>query len=524
LRLRELAGDGYNHIFFLLVFSGLVVMLSFLHASAEKCDLLNPNACGLYDCGGNSWSPDETEGNGDNLSLRSGQVNMIGSSKVCVRVRGPGLVKFAWKVDKAAQSLGILSFLVDNSPARVCDSQVWAPVSHSLRDDKDYVISWQFQKIKSYPVDEGAGWVDDLDINARNLSMIPIISSQGLSEPLENNITSANYSNQSLINRIDDNQVDGHCCDCVTRKNEIDKIEKSIEHSVLQSQIIVPPPNITINIELNPTTNISVNIPSSSSSNETNLSDVPIIKPRDVFVSRNNCEYSKCYDSIREAVNAVGDGGNVTIYSGTYNESVVIDKSLHLVGKNNATTKLIVKDHNGVNISCRDAIVSLENLSIVNEYSTCRKSIGVDVLSPGVNFSLLNCRIIDFAIGVKIKNPKSFIATNNYISSSLEPDNECTFRSRYHPRERHNFTAGIWLESSCNERIEMLGNTLDLKQIRTSLMDTYGIIHKGFDRCYSERNGLWGNEANNMINSSCKILFERYGASPECSCTEDQQC
>ena len=154
-------------------------MLLIFSASAEKCDLLNPVACGLYNCGGNSWSPDETAGNGDNLSLRSGQVNMIGSSKVCMKVPGPGLVKFVWKVDPTAQHVGTLSFWVDNTQVRNYNSQGWTPVSYWLWENKSYELAWQFYKYKSIPAGVSAAWIDDLNVTTSGKDVdLPVSSTR----------------------------------------------------------------------------------------------------------------------------------------------------------------------------------------------------------------------------------------------------------------------------------------------------------------------------------------------------------
>jgi hypothetical protein len=168
---RRSASEDYQDTLRLqLLFSALVTMLLLSSASAEMCDLLNPNACGLYDCGGNSWSPDETQGNGDNLSLRSGQVDMIGDSRVCMKVAGPGLIKFAWKVDPLAQHVGSLGFWVDNAQVAVCRSQGWVPVSCFLWERRDYNLAWQFLKFKSVPAGIGMAWIDDLDVITNSVS------------------------------------------------------------------------------------------------------------------------------------------------------------------------------------------------------------------------------------------------------------------------------------------------------------------------------------------------------------------
>jgi hypothetical protein len=529
-------------------------MLFILSASADKCDLLNPNGCGLYDCGGNSWSPDETEGNGDNLSLRSGLVNMIGSSKVCMKVRGPGLVKFMWRMDQAAQSVGILSFLVDNSPARVCNSQRWAPVSYSLRDDKDYVISWQFQKIKSYPEGVGAGWIDDLEAIGGKLGMPSETISGTLIGRPDYNMSSANRSNWTVLDRSNYTWPDRSCNSCDERKNNGTFInEASCGYTLSQAPIIVPAPNITIKIELNPKTDFNINIHDDSSSNiMTNSSNLP--PSINVYVgqdgntttgggSNSNRDESKtdvcvcqnksipgCYDSINKAIKEVNEDGYVTVYSGTYLESVVIDKSLRLKGENNNTTKIVAKDRDGVAISSGKNI-SIEDLCIINENNSRKKAIGINISSENLNFTLKNCSVADFAIGVKLSKVERLILVGNNISSSIDLENECkycSFKDGCKISARHNFTAGLWLVSSCKEDIVIKENTFYL--VNKSNLHTFGIMCWNIaGDCYGQRINSWSDPKNNSfaIEPTCKIMqltgqSEKSGLAPDCSCKRTQ--
>ena len=475
------------------LFSALVVMLVLFSASAEKCDLLNPNACGLYDCGGNSWSPDEAEGNGDNLSLRSGQVNMIGSSKVCMKVHGPGLVRFVWMVDPTAQRVGALTFWVDNAQAAVSNSQGWTPVSYSLREGKDYELAWQFQKTKSYPEGVGAGWIDDLDIECAGY--LPIQSSRNWTNESRNETsTGAAYAGTKMTDTSESNGL-----------------------------IFINPPNITINIRLYNSINFSAGIPNPY------VNMIPAsLEPQSPSecVCQNNSR-PECYERISDALDAVGNGGTITIYPGNYNESVIIDKSLRLVGESNITTKIIVQDRDGINISCGGGTVSIENLSIINEYITREKAIGVNVSSENVIFALKNCNITDFSVGTYISKSQRFIILNNTISSSVDLKNKCKNCPRYNKiRESHNFTAGIWFESTCQSDIEVKWNTLVLRDVSKSesyRMHRIGIIHKGIDgACRIDKNRFLGN--NNVIDAPCKILTIRSKGEPECSCKRNISC
>ncbi|MGB5100189.1 MAG: hypothetical protein WBN94_06280, partial [Methanothrix sp.] len=423
----------------------MAVMLFLSSACAVKCDLLNPNACGLYDCGGNSWSPDETVGNGDNLSLRSGQVNMIGSSKVCMKVTGPGLVRFVWRVDPTAQHVGMLSFWVDDTQAAVCNSQGWSPISYSLREGKDYELAWQFLKTQSYPEGAGAGWIDDLDVLGADYSPFQY---------------SGNWNNGS-------------------GRNETFNSAKMTDTLVSNGPIFVNPPNITINIGVYNRTNFSVNILNSG------VNVAPTLpQPRNLSacVCQNNSTRPGYYERISDAVNAVGNGGTVTVDAGSYNESVVIDKGLHLVGESNTTTKIVVQDRDGIVVSCIGKNVSIENLSIINNYSSCKKAIGVNVSSENLNVEIRNCNILNFAFGVKISKSRKLSVVGNKIISSIEfdnPDNENQLCTRYNRSiSGNNFTVGLWFQSSCGA-FNIHDNIIELKNDTNPGLYTYGIVHKG---------------------------------------------
>jgi hypothetical protein len=431
-----------------------------------------------------------------------------------MKVTGPGLVKFMWKVDPMAQHLGTLGFWVDNAESAVCKSQGWTPISYTLREKRDYNLAWQFYKFKSIPADMGAGWIDDLDVIGGTVGASPAISSEIVDDFYLNNRSSAN--NRS-------------CCNYWSRINGTPSSEKSTQYSVLQGPIIVPQPNITINIGLNPTTNVSIDISGVSGSlsnvepnqNTSSRIEENITPPID---KTNKCEHQKCYKTINEAVSAVDNGGNVTIYEGIYNESVVVDKALRLIGRNNTTTKIVVQDQDGITVACGAGTVSIENLSIINEYRSCRRAIGINDTSKSQdrNIVIKDCSILNFAIGAKIgKSRLTFV--RNKIISAMEFDNIvegcqlCTYDNAS-SKGKH-YLAGLWFNAP-HDKFEIHNNTIELENNTNQNLYTYGIVHEGptSDCAYD----IAKTQDFRKINTTaCRIMYLLGKDSADCADSDD---
>jgi parallel beta-helix repeat protein len=405
-------------------------MLLLPSACAEKCDLLNPNACGLYDCGGNSWSPDETKDNGDNLSLRSGQVNMIGTSRVCMKATGPGLVKFIWKVDPMAQHVGTLGFWVDNAQVAVCKSQEWAPISYSLRERRDYDLAWQFHKFKSIPAGMGAGWIDDLDAIGENLRIMPEITSQTSSDYPEINASSSNFANKSAINPTNCTQLNRSCCNCETELNEISACKKNTKFPAIQVPIIMPPPNITVNIELNPMVNFSTNLVQSqnlSMNHPSNNSHSPPLKCNKIIVGSCNCTLGKNaarYSRIRDAILNSSDGDDIFICNGTYDETLIIDRSLNISGESRSGTR--IESNEETIIKVRHKNVTLEHLSIINLGHCGALAIGVE---SSDDITISDCEIRNCSNGIEINNSMNAHIKKNHIF--MDENNKNKSKNKY---------------------------------------------------------------------------------------------
>ncbi len=117
------------------------------------------------DCGGSSWYIDPSIGHESKFSLRSGPIDCTGISRICREVKGPAEVTFWWQCEPLRQGIAELTFTADDT-RRVCDSSEWSPISYTVRDNNTHQLIWEFRKIKCYPKNAGAGWIDDVCISS----------------------------------------------------------------------------------------------------------------------------------------------------------------------------------------------------------------------------------------------------------------------------------------------------------------------------------------------------------------------
>jgi len=105
------------------------------------------------------------------------------------------------------------------------------------------------------------------------------------------------------------------------------------------------------------------------------------------------------YTRIQDAIDNASDGDRIFVYSGTYYEKIVIDKSVILVGEDKNTT-IIDSSHseNIVNIVCDNATIS--GFTIQNsDYPATTMTIKVNTSE---NIEISNCRIIYSDRGIEL--------------------------------------------------------------------------------------------------------------------------
>jgi hypothetical protein len=128
-------------------------------------DFEDADLTGWKDCGGSSWYIDPSTTHGGEFSLRSGPIECTGISRICRDVKGPAEITFWWQCDPLRQGIVELTFMADDT-RHVCDSAEWSPISYTVRDNKTHELIWEFRKIKCYPKNTGAGWIDDVCISS----------------------------------------------------------------------------------------------------------------------------------------------------------------------------------------------------------------------------------------------------------------------------------------------------------------------------------------------------------------------
>ncbi len=106
-----------------------------------------------------------------------------------------------------------------------------------------------------------------------------------------------------------------------------------------------------------------------------------------------------CFNSIQNAINAVAEGGKIIIYDGTYNENLVINKSVAIYGNGN----VCIQGDSGDVVVINALNVILENLSIKGGDK------GIYVMED-------NCRIYNCSVSNNEVYNIWIISSNNVIS------------------------------------------------------------------------------------------------------------
>lgn len=129
------------------------------------------------------------------------------------------------------------------------------------------------------------------------------------------------------------------------------------------------------------------------------------------------------YTSIQDAINDASDGDIIFVYSGIYNESIILDKAINLIGEHREKTIIHAIEGYGVNIT--GSGININNFTITNgswEYASViiYKSQGniisncnfynndwsaIEIYSSDKN-KILNCNIYKNIIGVELRYSK----------------------------------------------------------------------------------------------------------------------
>jgi len=154
--------SSLRSVILILFVLGIGILL--IKGSLASCGLELQD--GWIDFGGSSWYIDDYNSGSSEKSpsLKSGPIECSGVSRICRIVKGPATVSFLWKTDANYYDIGQLNFLVNGERKYVCGSAEGEKKSFNLRNQGDYILSWEFIKLKSYPEYFGAGWIRDICI------------------------------------------------------------------------------------------------------------------------------------------------------------------------------------------------------------------------------------------------------------------------------------------------------------------------------------------------------------------------
>ena len=144
------------------------------------------------------------------------------------------------------------------------------------------------------------------------------------------------------------------------------------------------------------------------------------------------------YPTIQAAINAASAGDTIQVSAGTYNENVVVNKTVSLIGENPSTTVINAKG-TGTVVKVTASSAAVTNFTIQNSGSGWPNS---GILIDSVNgCNISNNTITNNWYGIWLND-----STNNVLSSNTVTNNQY----------------GIWMESSPNNTLS--NNNLTLNQ------------------------------------------------------------
>ena len=155
------------------------------------------------------------------------------------------------------------------------------------------------------------------------------------------------------------------------------------------------------------------------------------------------------YTRIQDAIDDASDGDTVFVYNGTYNENLIVNKTINLIGENKNLTII-----DGNNISNLDVIIIYSDNVIINEF-TIRNSgnkwpddVGIDIRA---NNSYISNNILDNNyMGIYLFNVINCIISENNISNSSGRDIQLDFHSNNNTIGNNNLEHGISINGERN--------------------------------------------------------------------------
>ncbi len=123
------------------------------------------------------------------------------------------------------------------------------------------------------------------------------------------------------------------------------------------------------------------------------------------------------YSKIQDAIDDASDGDTVFVYSGTYYESVLVDKSINLYGEDKNLTIMDCKQDENV-IRIKKDNVKISDFTIKNTFSGSSFKDGI-YTRDAKNIIITNCKIVNNQMeGIYVRDSKNITISYNLINSN----------------------------------------------------------------------------------------------------------
>jgi len=210
------------------------------------------------------------------------------------------------------------------------------------------------------------------------------------------------------------------------------------------------------------------------------------------------------YDKIQDAINASVDGDTLRVYEGTYEENVVVNKTVNLVGNGTLVTRIISMDAKEIIIIAADNC-SIRGFSIIGSDSAppyYEKGSGILIVSDHNDIHHIEC--VDVFYDIVLSGSSSNTIHDNPIGDSQE---YIRLLSGSHGNYISNNTASVYLEgSNFNTITNNKGVSLTESEYNT-VSNCGGIsFHYSNHNFVSNNSGsisLWNSDNNTILNGTC---------------------
>lgn len=212
------------------------------------------------------------------------------------------------------------------------------------------------------------------------------------------------------------------------------------------------------------------------------------------------------FNKIQDAIDAVTEGGTVYVYNGTYNENIIVNKSIDLIGENRGST-IINGSWTGEAINVTGNKVRISNFTILNNIIFC---VGIKLYSSFLN-NITNCNINAWYGILLISSCNNTIMNCNIYNNTggrgiqLDiSDNNSIINCNIYGN-----CYGIFQQDSSNNNIM----NCSIYDNQCNGIECYRILNNTIVNCdiYSNDEGIRFDQSfnNNIIN--CVIYSNRYG-------------